>query len=75
MHKIIVLNQPMMSVDVLPVSDKEYEDFSVGGDFDDIEFISSRGYSPNEVHWMMCDDDPCEIPVFWDSEVIPYFTL
>ena len=73
--KIVVLNFPQMCVDVIPVSPEEYEEYGGDENFDDVGFLGNKYPSISELQWMVCTDDPCEIPVFWNDEQIPYFTL
>ena len=73
--KIIVLNYPQMCVDVIPVSETDCAAYGGEEDFDDVNFLSDYGYSPNEIHWMVSLDDPDDVPVFWEKEEIPYATL
>lgn len=75
MYKIVVLNYLQTCIDIIPVSEKEYNDYGGDESFSADEFISDRGYDLGHCSWMLCTDDPCEIPVFWADETIPMITL
>lgn len=73
--KIVTLNCIDNYVEVFPVSQEERKNYNDGHGFDAEAFLSDRNISLDNTLWMVVDNDPDEVLVFWDGETIPYASL
>ena len=72
MIKIIILNHLDQCVEVVPVSDEDYERYGGKDGFFPQNYLSNHGYNWDNRSFMVCEED-CH--VFWANETIPYANL
>lgn len=68
--KIVLLNYASQCIEVCPVNDAVIDE-----NFDEELYLAEKGYDIDNCNWMLVDNDPDDIPVFWMNENIPYTNL
>ena len=69
--KIVVLHHDGCYIEIIPViGDIEIDEFYSWDDY-----LAEWGVELSNISYMVCTDDPDDIPVYWYGENIPTVTL